>query len=75
MVAWAESTATVIVVAHCPKTLEEHVEAAVRKSCSKFSHKCSSFVYHCVLNAWGNETLEVCAPRTNIVGKLLFQMS
>ena len=76
---WAEecneSTATVEVVSHCPKTLEEQVKAANRKSCSKFSHKCSSFVYHCVINVWENETLEVCAPRKIIVGKLMFQTS
>ena len=63
VLAWAEgcndSTATVEVVSHCPKTLEEQVKAANRKSCSKFSHKCSSFVYHCVMNVWENETLEV----------------
>ena len=79
MVTWAEecndSTATVEVVSHCPTTLEEQVEAAVRKSCSKYSHKCSSFVYHCVINVWENETLEVCTPRKIIVGKLMFQMS
>ena len=79
IVVWAEecneSTATVEVIPHCPKTLEEQVEAAVRKSCSKYSHTCSSFVYHCVMNVWENETLEVCAPRKIIVGKLMFQMS
>nr|XP_022290173.1 uncharacterized protein LOC111101846 [Crassostrea virginica] len=74
IVVWAEecneSTATVEVVSYCPKTLEEQVKAANRKSCSKFSHKCSSFVYmyHCVMNVWENETLEVCAPRKIIVG-------
>nr|XP_022290024.1 uncharacterized protein LOC111101727 [Crassostrea virginica]XP_022290025.1 uncharacterized protein LOC111101727 [Crassostrea virginica] len=74
VLAWAEgcndSTATVEVVSHCPTTFEEQVEAAVRKSCSKYSHKCSSFVYHCVINVWENETLEVCAPRKIIVGKV-----
>lgn len=35
------------------------------------SHSCnsSSFDYHCVINAWGNETIEVCAPRSVIVGE------
>ena len=76
---WAEecneSTATVEVVSHCPKTLEDQVKAADGKSCSKFSHKCSSFVYHCVMNVWENDTLKVYAPRKIIFGKLMFQTS
>lgn len=67
-----ESTATVEVVSHCPKTLEEKAEATDRKSCSRIRHSCISFDYHCVLNVWGNETIEVCAPIRNIVGKLIF---
>mmetsp|Transcript_18186 Transcript_18186/g.30973 ORF Transcript_18186/g.30973 Transcript_18186/m.30973 type:complete len:138 (-) Transcript_18186:255-668(-) len=65
-----ESTATVEVVSHCPKTSDEKAEATARKSCSSFRHSCISFVYHCVLNVWGNETIEVCAPIRNIVGKV-----
>lgn len=64
-----ESTATVEVVSHCPKTSDEKAEATARKSCSSFRHSCISFVYHCVLNVWGNETIEVCAPIRNIVGE------
>lgn len=53
----------------CPQNVNEWNEAAARKGCEKISHSCSSFVYHCVINAWGNETIEVCAPRLLIVGK------
>uniref|UniRef100_K1PB63 Uncharacterized protein n=1 Tax=Magallana gigas TaxID=29159 RepID=K1PB63_MAGGI len=45
--------------------LEEWKEAAARKGCEKMT--CSSFEYHCVINAWGNETIEVCAPRLLII--------
>ncbi|XP_062571141.1 uncharacterized protein LOC134233137 [Saccostrea cucullata] len=28
----------------------------------------TNFKYHCVLNEWGNRTVEVCAPETHIIG-------
>jgi hypothetical protein len=39
-------------------------EAAHRKNCSAFAGPCAEparFVYHCALNPFVNETLEVCA--------------
>lgn len=54
----------------CPQTTEEWKEAAARKSCKTTSNTCSSLDYHCVINAWMNETIEVCAPRIVIVGKV-----
>lgn len=53
----------------CPQTVSQWKEAAVRKGCDKFTHPCSSFEYHYVINVWINETIEVCAPRQLIVGK------
>lgn len=51
--------------------VREWNEAAANKGCEQMSHSCnsSSFDYHCVINTWGNETIEVCDPRSMIVGK------
>lgn len=54
----------------CPQTAIEWKEAAARKRCKTTSHTCSSLDYHCVINAWMNETIEVCAPSVIIVGKV-----
>lgn len=64
------SAATASIVKSCPQTVSQWKEAAVRKGCDKFTHPCSSFEYHCVINVWINETIEVCAPRQLIVGKV-----
>lgn len=51
------------------------LESGTRQLQKKVVNKChtqfnsSSCDYHCVINAWGNETIEVCAPRLMIVGK------
>ena len=66
-----ESQGTARVVDHCPKTEEEWTEASRTKNCSRFKHSCTSFVYHCVINEWETENIEVCAPKKNIVGKLI----
>lgn len=60
-------------VSSCPTSKKEWDIAARKKNCSKIaSHqKCSSvekFQYHCVLNGYRNETLEVCAPSRVIFG-------
>ncbi|XP_052691829.1 uncharacterized protein LOC128169800 isoform X3 [Crassostrea angulata] len=52
----------------CPQTAAEWKEAATRKNCKTTSHNCYSLDYHCVINAWMNETIEVCAPKVVIVG-------
>lgn len=54
----------------CPQTAVEWKEAAARKSCKNILQNCSSLEYHCVINAWKNETIEVCAPKVLIVGKV-----
>lgn len=59
----------------CPQTAVEWKEAAARKSCKTTSHTCSSLDYHCVINAWMNETIEVCAPSVIIVGKVCVEFN
>lgn len=63
-----ESKATAKIVQSCPKTAREWNEAAKKKGCRNITHSCTSFEYHCVINAWRNETIEVCAPSWSIVG-------
>ena len=74
MIASAEScdgtSSNVRQVNACPLTEEEWIKASDRKKCGNDNHACSSFIYHCVLNTWRNETLELCAPSINIVGKI-----
>ncbi|XP_062620523.1 uncharacterized protein LOC134282091 [Saccostrea cucullata] len=58
------SRGTVARVNKCPENEAEWIEAAQRKNCSSLAGLCSEpdrFVYHCVLNFFLNETLEVCA--------------
>lgn len=64
------SVPTVSVVSKCPTTKAEWDEAASRKKCSHMTAKCGtkSPVYHCLLNQWGNETVEVCASDWFISG-------
>ena len=69
--ACAIPTQTVAVVEKCPETEEEFRIAEKRKNCSDFDKLCSDhdgLVYHCVINPYVNETLEVCAYAQNIVG-------
>lgn len=58
------------VVQRCPDNLQTWKEAAKRKNCSAYASQCSEpdrLAYHCVLNPYANETLEVCAYVQNIV--------
>ncbi|XP_062578880.1 uncharacterized protein LOC134240821 isoform X2 [Saccostrea cucullata] len=55
----------------CPSTHEEWMAASRRKNCSSISQNCTSpknFRYHCVSNAFMNETIEVCAPGLFLLG-------
>nr|XP_022290153.1 uncharacterized protein LOC111101824 [Crassostrea virginica] len=64
------SIKTVHNVPSCPKTDDEWREAAARKNCSQYASQChepDKLEYHCVLNPYINETLEVCAYPVNIV--------
>lgn len=61
---------TVQVVNGCPDSEESWREAAVRKTCDVPAKQCSKperLVYHCVINPYVNQTLEVCAYAQNIV--------
>lgn len=64
------SSAGIEIVDSCPQTVPEWKEAVRRKNCKSISHNCSKFHYHCVINAWMNQTIEVCAPSVHIVGKV-----
>lgn len=58
------SRSTVQFVDDCPDTEEKWRDAAVRKNCSAHASQCDEpqrLVYHCVINAYVNQTLEVCA--------------
>lgn len=69
------SRSTVQAVDECPDTEEKWMEAAVRKNCSAHASQCNEperLVYHCVINTFANQTLEVCAYYWTIVlGKIL----
>lgn len=63
-------------VKFCPTTKQEWETAAQRKNCNKTAAQqtCSDakkFVYHCVINVFQNETIEVCAPQKLITGTLI----
>lgn len=58
------SPSTVKIVDDCPDSEEKWREAAARKNCSAHASQCDEpdrLVYHCVINAFVNQTLEVCA--------------
>nr|XP_034319940.1 uncharacterized protein LOC105332604 [Crassostrea gigas] len=66
----AVSKSTVKIVKECPKNEEEWKKAAVRKNCTAYASQCdqpNKFVYHCLINPYVNETLEVCAYKQNIL--------
>lgn len=63
------SRSTVEIVKECPNSEEEWKKAAVRKNCTVYASQCdqpNKFVYHCVINPYVNETLEVCAYKQYI---------
>ncbi|XP_062616692.1 uncharacterized protein LOC134282299 [Saccostrea cucullata] len=72
------SLLTLRVVDACPIDEESWRKAAERFNCSSIRQSCSQssganaqhfkFQYHCVINPWRNETLEVCAPNRTILG-------
>lgn len=65
------------IIASCPKTKKEWDIAASKKNCEQLTSQalCGTskelYVYHCVINGFENETLEVCAPRKIIFGNVL----
>lgn len=64
------SRSTVQIVEDCPRSEETWREAAARKNCASYASQCSEpekLKYHCVINPFINQTLEVCAYAQNIV--------
>lgn len=64
------SRKTVVIVDECPDTEGKWREAAAKKNCSAYASQCREpdrLVYHCVINPYVNQTLEVCAYAQNIV--------
>lgn len=59
------------IVRLCPSSKKEWDRAAQKKNCSKFvalnAHE-EQYEYHCLINAYLNETLAVCAPKKWIFG-------
>lgn len=59
-----------VIVDECPDTEGKWREAAAKKNCSAYASQCREpdrLVYHCVINPYVNQTLEVCAYAQNIV--------
>lgn len=72
-----EAVESVERVSYCPRTKTEWDTAATRKDCSRLAGRqactdAENFKYHCVINEYQNETLEVCAPRRLIFGILIY---
>lgn len=71
-----KSTMTIKYVEKCPTDAKSWKIAAEKMNCESIEHHCSDsfntgrhqFQYHCVINAWRNATLEVCAPNRTILG-------
>lgn len=62
--------ADIKIVESCPTSIKEMYEAANDMKCAEFAARknCSNIKYHCVINEYTNETLEVCAPNRFIFG-------
>lgn len=60
------SADSVSVIDSCPLNLSEWNQRVLQKNCSMYPKKTcfKPLEYHCLLNPYGNESLEVCAPNT-----------
>lgn len=69
---------TVRAVNGCPESEESWREATERKNCPAYANYCDEperLLYHCVINEYVNQTLEVCAYVQNIVlGRMLIMV-
>lgn len=68
-----KSILTVRYVEKCPTDSTSWKIAAEKMNCESIEQNCSQtgrdhFQYHCVINAWMNATLEVCALNRTIIG-------
>lgn len=69
-----EAVKSITKVDICPKSKEEWDKAASKKNCRVMAEmqNCTNtelFVYHCVIDQFRKETLELCAPKTIIRGR------
>lgn len=67
--------ASVSTIVHkiCPDSTESRNQRAKEVGCELMTNSCADsvdYVYHCLLNEWGNNSMEICAPTTKIVGKI-----
>ncbi|XP_062621755.1 uncharacterized protein LOC134283315 [Saccostrea cucullata] len=69
------SSSTLQIVEQCPTNEKSYKEAESRKDCASISNTCKSFHYHCVMSAWRNATVEVCAPALYIIGGVCAEYS
>lgn len=63
------------IVDNCPVSEKEWKEAAAIKNCAAYASQCAEperLVYHCVINPYVNQTLEVCAYAQNIISGVIF---
>lgn len=72
-----EAVKSVEIVTSCPTSKQEWSKAASKKNCGKMAAQqtctvAKNFLYHCVINGFQNETLEVCAPQKLIIGFNIF---
>ena len=59
------SADSVSVIDRCPMNSSEWNQRAMQKNCSMYPQTCiKPLQYHCLLNTFGNESIEVCAPNT-----------
>lgn len=62
---------SVKIVGNCPDSKEKWREAVEKKKCPSFAFKLSKpeeFMYHCVINSYLNQTVELCAQKKIIFG-------
>lgn len=74
------SLSTIETISSCPSNEAELLLAKRRKPCEHIADiqnctKRDKFKYHCVLNAWENKTVAVCAPEIISQGKKKNQTS
>nr|XP_022292748.1 probable serine/threonine-protein kinase roco6 [Crassostrea virginica] len=58
------SADSVSVIDSCPMNSVEWNQRALLKNCSTYPNCSKQLEYHCLLNPYANESLEVCAPNT-----------
>lgn len=57
----------------CPSTAEKWNARAEKVNCeSMLSTVNDTLKYHCLVNHWGNKSVEVCGEESEIIGKYIF---